>query len=444
MANLIGLLALFTVLIQNELPVLAIGGIFVCIARGFGGKITQKNRLKRIELAITVCLVYWILNYWLTQAGFNNLVSYHFLRRDGALLITYPTFFFLLGWTMKPRLLRLFWLVFLMVLSLMACCGVAILIGLPFAYLLGRLHIVGMTPEFAGSRLFYAWYQAHDTAGGIYTMACVVLLALLLDGKFNRKFRVYVWGMFFCCLAGLALTYSRSGYLGLMAGMFVLLPVRQLRRTFKIGIAIAVPLIVVLLSNSSFLSRIDTITDPNWGTNATRFVLWRDALYDFSESPIVGIGLGRYNDLRRQFKGVPGLVYVATAGEILNNSTTAHDSYLHFLAEGGIVGLFVTMLIWWFAWKELSFFERQLPRSHLHPFHRAGKAALAAMLVFCIFDHVLGSGSNVLFLMSLVGLTIAASRKELAEALRVAEEKRQLPRLARRPAPAQAVFSRQK
>lgn len=414
MIDILFLLILCLVLIQNAIPLLAAGSLIVCMGRGAVGWLASKRKFPLLEIAIVLCIGYWLANYEWSTHSLNNLVSFQFLRRDGALLVTYPAFFFFLHWRLRRAYFRAFWFSFLTTLSLMAACAVLIIRNFPYAQGLNVLQIVGMEVETAGSRLFYGWYEAHDTAGGIYTMSCMILLSLLIEGRLGRKSRTLVWVMLFSCLAGLALTYSRSGYLGFMAGALVLLPIRQLRRSFKIGLVLAVPLIAVLLSNSSFLNRIDTITDPNWGTNATRFELWRDAWYDFSQSPIIGIGFGRYNDLRRQFEGVPGFIYVCNAGEIVNSNSTAHDSYLHFLAEGGIVGLFLTMFVWWSAWKELSFFERRLPRSHLHPFHRAGKGALSAMLVYCIFDHVLGSGSNVLFLMTLIGLTLAASRAELA------------------------------
>lgn len=413
MFDILFLAALFVVLIQNALPVVAAGALVVCMVRGLGGWIAERVKFRRLEIAIVLFLAYWLLNYSWSTRSFNNLVSYQFLRRDGALLVTYPAFFCILQWRLKRSYFRTFWFSFLSVLTFLAGCAVVIMRNLPFAGLLDHLGIVGGEAEFDRSRLFYSWYSAHDAAGAIYTMGCLIPLAILIEGKVGGRFKTYVWILLFGCLAGLALTYSRSGYLGLIAGALVLFPLRQLRRTFKIGLLVGVPMIVILLSNSSFLARIDTITDPNWGTNANRFVVWRDALYDFTESPIIGIGFGRYNDMRRQFKGVPGLVYVATAGDIENSDSTAHNSYLHFMAEGGIVGLFVSMFIWWCAWAELSFHDRKLPRSYLHPFRRAAKGSLAAMMVFCFFDHALGSGSGVLMLMTLIGLTLAASRAEL-------------------------------
>ncbi len=419
--------ALLIVLIQNVLPLLAAGGLAVCMARGFAGWLVQSRKFRRLEIAILLCVGYWLLNYELSTRSFDNLISYQFLRRDGALLVTYPAFFCLLHWRMSRRYFRAFWFSFLTLLSFIAGCAALVLGNFPYADRFEVLHIVGQKAEFMSSTLFYGWYLAHDTTGGVYTVACLVLLAHLVEIKGSRKFRVYLWAMMCCCLGGLALTYSRSGYVALMAGALVVLPIRQWRKTFKIGAALAIPLVLVLLWNSSVLDRIDTITDPNWGTNATRFILWRDAWYDFSVSPLIGIGFGRYNDLRRDFKGVPGLVYVATAGDIENNDSTAHNSYLHFLAEGGVLGLLVTMFVWWSAWSEVSYLERRLSRSFIRPFHRAAKGSLAAMLVYSNFDHSLGSGSNVLLLMSLVGLTLAISRVELAEIKRNIHQKMVIP-----------------
>jgi O-antigen ligase len=416
MIDVIFLAALFALLIQNSVPALAAAGVLICCVRGFAGWLADKVKFRKLEFAIVLFFVYWLANYFWSTRSLANLFSFSFLRRDGALLVSYPAFFFLLHWRLRLKYFRFFWYFFLTCLSLMAVCGIAALSNLPYTASLQSLRLVGVESEFAGSRLFYAWYQAHDTAAGVYAIASLLLAALLLEGKLGRRSRIYVWMMFVSCLAGLAFTFGRSGYLAFVAGGLILLPLRELRKAFKIALLLAVPALVLVLGNSTLLDRVDTITDPNWGTNATRFMLWRDALHDFSLSPIVGIGFGRYNDLERQFKGVPGVVDVAVEGRIINNSTTAHDSYLHFLAEGGIVGLTVSLYVWWCAWAELSFFLRRFPKSKYHAFQFGARACLAGIAVHSLTDHALGSGSIVLMLMSVIGLTLAASRQEWSEA----------------------------
>ncbi|GEM_PF-3364347 len=416
MFDIIFLAALFALLIQNELPLLAVGGIVVCSLRGLAGWLADRVKFRRLEFAIVVFLAYWLANYFWSTRSIDNLFSYGFLRRDGALLVSYPAFFFLLHWRLRPGYFKFFWFFFFTCLSLMAVCGSAVLLNLPYTAPLESLRLAGMESEFAGSRLFYAWYQAHDTAAGMYAIASLMLAALLMEGRLGRRVRIYVWMMFLSCLAGLAFTFGRSGYLAFVAGGTILLPLRELRKAFKIALLLAVPVIVLVVSSSTLLDRIDTITDPNWGTNATRFILWRDALHDFSLSPIVGIGFGRYNDLARQFEGLPGIVDVAVGGKIMNNSSTAHNSYLHFLAEGGIVGLVVSLYVWWCAWTELTLFLRRFPKSKYHAFQLGARASLAGIAVHSLTDHALGSGSIALTLMSLIGLTLAASRAEWSEA----------------------------
>jgi O-antigen ligase len=434
MFDIVFLAALLVMLIQNELPLLAAGSLVVCSLRGLAGWLSDREKFKRLERAIVLFLAYWLANYFWSTGSINNLVSYDFLRRDGALLVTYPAFFFFLHWRLRPGFFKFFWLFFFTCLSFMAACGIAVLLNLPYTSPLESLRLVGMETESAGSRLFYAWYLAHDAAAGVYSIASITLAALLLEGRLGWKFKIYVWMMFLSCLAGLAFTFGRSGYMAFLAGGTILLPLRELRKAFKIALLVAVPAMVLVMTNSTLLNRIDTITDPTWGTNADRFRLWSDALYDFSLSPIVGIGFGRYNDLMRQFEGVPGLVDVAVKGEIRNNSATAHNSYLHFLAEGGLVGLAVSLYVWWCAWAELTFFLRRFPKSKYHAYQLGARASLVGISAFCMTDHSFGSGSTALTLMALIGLTLAASRAEwgTVQAEQESKEKQKVEQIRRR------------
>jgi O-antigen ligase len=122
-----------------------------------------------------------------------------------------------------------------------------------------------------------------------------------------------------------------------------------------------------------------------------------------------------------EFKGVKGLVWVETTGIIVNDDSHAHNSYLHFWAEGGIIGLWLTLRIWRCAWTELSFFESKLQKSELYRLIRGSKACLLATLMLSFTEHILGKGSVVLVLMSLIGMTLAAARLEWRAAQKAAE-----------------------
>lgn len=411
--DLIVALVLLAGLLQNQVVLLSAGALLVVLLWGTAVRVVRWLPFKRVEWAIVICLAYWILNYFWSTRDLHNFFSFSFLRQDGALLVSYTTFIGLLGWPLKPRQCRAFWIVFLTVLGLLAIPGVIISLNLPHPRFLEALHLVSFDNSVGGD-MFYLWYEAHNTAGGVYALASLMALILVLEEKLDKKGKVYLWFLLMSCVVGLAFTYSRGAYLGFVVGALFAIPLRRLSRLVKTGLLIVVPLFLIILMTSSFMSRIDTITDPHYGTNAARLDFWSKAWDDFTLSPIVGIGFGRYNDERVTFEGIEHFVYVGTGGFIMNNNGHAHNSYLHFLAEGGIVGLALTMNVWWSVWMELSLLGGELKKSKLHWLLSSSKSGLIAILVMSITEHMLGRGSVVLVEMALAGMALSSARVEWA------------------------------
>ncbi len=404
-------LALVAMLIENRTPVIPAAAIGVLGLRGAVARVTEGLGFRRTEWAVVGCLAYWLANYCWSGGDWDNLTSFKFLRNDGALLVTYPVFVLFLGWPWKPKQCRIFWLTFLAVFSVIGLIGMALSLRLPLPYYFEDLGLVGWD-EGAGAYMFSGWYESHNTAGGVFCMATLAALALLQEGRLSRRSKPWAWMLFLSCFGGLAFSLSRSAYLGFVAGAALILPLRKFSKMLKIGVVAVVPTALLVLMSSSVMNRIDTITDPYYGTNAARFDIWSEALYDFELSPIVGIGFGRWNDYMLQFEGVKHFVYVAVSGQVVNNDSHAHNSTLHWLAEGGVVGAFLTLLVWWCAWSELSFYDRELPNSKMRWLHRGAKACLPAAVVMSMTEHMLGRGTVALALMAVVGTTLAAARKE--------------------------------
>jgi len=410
----------------NTMPAIPIAAMGAAALRGTSTRLQHWLGFKRIEWAIVICLAYWLASFFWSGQGFGELASYDFLRNDGAMLISYTAFICFLGWPLKARYCRIFWLLFLAVLSGVAVAGAAISLNLPYSWLLEPLGIVGTEvvggQEQGAGGMFFGWYRAHNTAGGAYAVALVLALALAQEPKLGWKQKALRRALVVCCLAGLILTYSRGAWIGFVAGAIVVLPVRKLGQTMKVALLIGVPAVLMAVMNSTVVARLDTFSDPYTGTAAQRLDFWADALNDFANSPVVGMGYGRYNDIFEEFTGVRGIIWVATKGIVISDDSHAHNSYLHFLAEGGILGLLVTMFVWWCAWKELSFFSSHYPRSQLYWLEKAAKACLVAALVQALTEHVMGRGSIVLILDALIGMTIAAARFEARAARAAAEE----------------------
>jgi O-antigen ligase len=434
--DLIVALVVMAGLLVNRQPLIPIAAMGVVLLRGTSTRLLKGIPFKRVEWAIVICLGYWIANYFWSTGSFSNFVSYDFLRRDGAMLFSYGIFIFFLGWPLKPGQCRAFWTIFLLVLSGVALAGSALALNLPHCDFLRVLQITGKEEAAGGSDMFFGWYEAHNTAGGIYAIAAVLALLWAQQPEPNWKFRWIRWGIFASCLAGLVVSYSRGGYIAFAAGALLVLPMRNLRRTARIAILVAVPVLLLTLMGSTFLERVDTLSDPYSG-NQDRISMWEDALEDWGNSPLIGMGFGRYNDLFEQFEGVKHIVWVAYKGIIVNNDSHAHNSYLHFLAEGGVVGLVLTLLVWLRAWQELKFFESHFPRSRLRMLEQGARACLVVALVHALTEHIIGRGSVVLLLDTLIGVTLASARVEAKQlfAQAAAQAAAAAPALRRRPAP---------
>lgn len=411
--------------IENRYPPLSIAAIGVVSLRAIATRIKTGLGFKRTEWAVVACLTYWVANYFWSTGDINNFFSYDFLRQDGAFLVSYTTFLFLLGWVMKPRLYERFWLTLATILALIAVPGAIYALNLPrpgfFDDLLAQAKLLALDQN-GGYYLYLGWYEGHNTVGGVYALVSVMGFVLLLQQRFKGRARFYAWFVLVCSMAGLIFSYSRGNYLAFLVGALYALPLRKMTKAAKTALAVLIPALILVFSTSSVVGRIDTITDPEFGTNASRFAIWGEALKDFSLSPIVGIGCGRFNDYLVKYQGEPHLLWVGTKGIIINDSSHAHNSTLHFLAEGGIIGFAVVAFVWWSAWAELSYYEEKLRKWKQHWLIPASKACLIAAVTESMTEHLFGRGSVLLILSALIGTTLAAVRLEEA-AVKVVERR---------------------
>jgi O-antigen ligase len=109
----------------------------------------------------------------------------------------------------------------------------------------------------------------------------------------------------------LSLTYSRGGFLAMMAGILTLMAARFGRTKSIILAAVLLPIILI-----AFSGRITNV-DTSEGTGQERIKLWRDAFDVMKSAPIFGIGVG-------QFSEQEGLL--------------VHNSFLQCYAEMGMIG----------------------------------------------------------------------------------------------------------
>lgn len=144
----------------------------------------------------------------------------------------------------------------------------------------------------------------------------------------------------------------------------------------------------------------------------SRFVLWDYAARRFIESPLVGIGFGRFNDFSLRLSGPKGLVSLALQGDRQTNVFNAHNMYLHQLAETGIVGLLLLVSIWIKIYRRLVRVVSTTPRGHeVSTFYMAAACLVVFTLISACFDNALVAPSIGIPVLTIVGVGISFDRR---------------------------------
>jgi O-antigen ligase len=369
---------------------------------------------------LVAAYVFWTASYLLTGAPVANFVSYDFLRFDGGILIAYLPLLAFIDYSLDERFIRRAVGLFLTLLSLVAVLGAveyADAVGIPLGMSilpddLQLVHFAPASPQY----VLHGLFRAHNSAGAVFAIAACISLALLLYEKKDSVLSLRtVW--FACTLAGLMLSKSRTSYIAFCAtSLFLLFSARkEKKRALKITALIILPLIFSLVTETDVSGRLEAVTSTEDDNVLGRFVHFQVALEDIVRSPVVGIGFGRFNDDSLTFSGIPNLIYIATGGEVINDDSHAHNSYLHFLAEGGVVGLSLMMGIWISTYRWLKRIREQFPEFTFgHAFARGVQACV--LLEFCLSftEHSMGTAVTSLTIFTMVGLVqnLAACTQE--------------------------------
>ena len=149
--------------------------------------------------------------------------------------------------------------------------------------------------------------------------------------------RLAAWVAFGAGAVALALTFSRAGWMGFAAAAAFLIAVRTRRAGAAALAVVAGMLAVLLLFNAHH--------DPS--EDYTRLSIWRTALQIVDRFTLTGVGPFNFSRLYATLRAPDG---DPTAFH-------AHDLYLTFFAEFGIVGL---LTVGWTMWRFVAELRRRL------------------------------------------------------------------------------------
>jgi len=348
-------------LLVNEYPIFAITSNLIVLFLGifflfFRGSLNREHY--GVLGILSILYIYFMLSYFISNQTLTNFFSYEFLRYDGSFFFCYIPFFALaVPYFDYKKVSNLYFKFIFFTFSLFSLIAIYIYISKDF-FMFFKHQGTGDT--------FTALNYAHNASGSVYAVVSIFLIVFFLREQ-KRKLKILYAIMLVLCLVGLLLTKSRGSYVGFVVGALVILwfNFRSIKK-FIISILTIIIISIPLIFVSDAFKRIMQIFNFKEANISWRFVLWERALYMFRQSPIFGIGFGRFNDVDflgnlndfsfeklHVFIGYPKIVSFFMETKYDFSNAHAHNSYLQYLAETGIVGLGLLIFFWVFVFKKI-------------------------------------------------------------------------------------------
>jgi O-antigen ligase len=245
------------------------------------------------------------------------------------------------------------------------------------------------------------FYSIYMTLAGVLAMTVIAALPPLSRVGRHTRWLLPAWAV---SLTALAMTYVRGAWLGLAAGVLVIVAGLGRRGLVVVGVMLALALALVA-GLPGVRARAATIVDPANDTARDRMAMLEVGLRLSARHPILGIGPGQLKH-----------VYAAEAPpEALRRSTShVHDTPLQIALERGLPGLAAWL------WIFVAFFRRagtillRLPADAVadRAVVLGSLAALATFLVAGLFEYNFGDTEVLLVATTLMALpfAIAAGR----------------------------------
>ena len=206
--------------------------------------------------------------------------------------------------------------------------------------------------------------------------------------------------------AGVVLSYSRGGAIAVFVVVAGLIAFRYLRLRYVLPVIIAA-LLILAITEPMFIRRIQTLGGGESGNPRAvdRSILLRRTIiiadyHIFLDHPLLGVGYGQAPKYIPWYGRMYGYAQPA-------HGAGAHSMYLEILAETGIAGFGVFMLVIWAAVKPMVVLRRYWARSRPEYAHTLASLMLGllAFLAAATFLHL----SLTRYLYLLLGLCGAAS-----------------------------------
>ena len=236
------------------------------------------------------------------------------------------------------------------------------------------------------------------TMGHYMTYSGLLLLTIALAAArvlFDPRHRVWSGLVMPALLVALAVTLTRSYWVGAVAALAVLCLLKDLR---LLAVAPVLAALVLVLAPPQFTSRIYSAFDLQDPTVRDRLAMARAGMRIVRDHPWTGVGPDMVQEVYPRYRD---------DGAMQHDNPHLHNVPVHIAAERGLPALAV-----WFAFVVAAVRQlfRRLGDDETRPLAAAGLAAVAGMLTGGLFEYNFGDSEFLMLFLVILTLPHAAAR----------------------------------
>lgn len=235
------------------------------------------------------------------------------------------------------------------------------------------------------------------TYAGLLMVVSVVAAARVL---FHAKDRTWPALVIPAVLVAIALTLTRSAWVGICVGLSLLLVLKNFR------LLAALPVLAALFfgfAPPQVTDRLYSIFDLQDPTNRDRLAMARTGVRMIQDYPLTGVGPNMVQEVYVDYRD-------ANAVQITNPHL--HNVPMQIAAERGLPALALWL---WFVLSVVVSSFRRLQTTTYKSLPAGGLAALAAMLAAGLFEYNFGDSEFLMMLLVVITLPYAADTSEQAK-----------------------------
>jgi O-antigen ligase len=212
--------------------------------------------------------------------------------------------------------------------------------------------------EDAGHWVMSPFYNDHTAYGAALAMFFPVIIGFMFYPRSSRISRFFAFVVFVILVVAIILSYTRAAWISVLVAAAVFLAVLLKIRFYWIA-TVAVILISFLVifqqqiidrleknkqdSSANFVEHIQSIYNiSSDASNLERINRWQAAIRMFNDRPVVGWGPGTYQFVYAPYQRSKEKTIISTN---LGDKGNAHSEYLGPLAEMGLPGMLIFLLL---------------------------------------------------------------------------------------------------